>query len=496
MESSSPGSYPEKYAWRNIPRQESPQRPATDRVADFHETHAFLDAATARAQACRCVQCVMPFCTVGCPFDSRIPEWLGLVAEGRFSEAAALVQTTGTLQEICAHLCLAGGTCEAMCALSEHSDPIPIAAIEDFILQYGLKPSPAQVAADRPNGLAVAIAGTGPAGLACADVLASYGYAVTLYEARGIVGGMLTSRIPSFKLEQSVVDQRLDLLRAKGVTFRTHVTVGRDVSWDDLLGSFDAIFVATGAQQPRPLEIPGADLNGWFQAVHFLLRQKLGEASQLDPISVEDKRVVVLGGGDTAMDCLRTALRCHVRSATGIYRRDAANLRASRLDFQNAVEEGAQFEFLANPIELASDARRQVAGVRCVRTQLGPSGPDGRPQPYEMPGEEFVVPADVVLVAYGFDPTPLPGTNEEARFHLSERGELCVDENRMTGVPRIFAGGELVHGANLMITSIADGYRAAHNIHRFLSPQGGHSHASARRSVCTLEPTVNSGAGA
>ena len=456
----------EKYIWYDVPRRDAPQRPADQRVGDFQETHAGFDAQTAQAQASRCIQCAMPFCTAGCPFYSRIPEWLGLVAEGRFVEAATLAQSTGSLPEICAHLCVTERTCEGMCTLRERGDAIPIAAIEEFIhneaLHHTPLPHPMQA-----NGREVAVVGAGPAGLACADVLATHGYGVTVFEAAPRVGGTLASRIPSFKLEEPVLHRRVELLQQKGVSFRTEIQVGRDVPFDSLLSDFDAVFLAAGAQTPIPLTIPGHDLKGVYQAALFLSEKRVGPEPGLEPAPVEGRAVVVLGGGDTALDCARTAIRCRARSVTCLYRRDQADMRASKADLQSAIEEGVQFLFLGNPIRLDGDPAGRVSAVVYERTAPGEPEADGRRRPVRAPEPVTSLAAEVVIVAFGFRPNPL-ALGKEA-FELNDHGGVWVDERQMTSIPRVFAGGSVVHGPDLVVKAVHDGYRAALNIEQYLS---------------------------
>jgi glutamate synthase (NADPH) small chain len=266
-----------------------------------------------------------------------------------------------------------------------------------------------------------------------------------------------------------VVDRRLGLLTQRGVTFRTNVTVGQDLSLQSLLEGYDAIFLGMGAQKSKALDIPGADLQGVYQALPFLIEKNLGTASNMPAITVENRRVVVLGGGDTAMDCLRTALRCHASDTVCLYRRDFANMPGSRKEYKNAIEEGAQFSFLTNPVQLVGNAQGQVTEVRCVKMQLGEPDASGRRKPCIVPGSEFSVPADVVLVAYGFDPVTYPPENDLSRVRVNQWGGFVVDQNQMTNIPKVFAGGDLVRGANLVVYAVLDGRKAAQGIHQYLT---------------------------
>jgi glutamate synthase (NADPH/NADH) small chain len=358
-----------------------------------------------------------------------------------------------------------------MCTILERAEPVPIGAIEKFINEYAFAHRGFEVRRVMPNGRNVAIVGSGPAGLACADELAMRGYAVTVLESQGVLGGLLVHGIPSFKLEKSVVDRRLDILRKRGVMFRTNVTVGRDISLAQVLAEFDAVFLGMGAQKSKPLDVPGADLEGIYQALPFLMEKNLGAATNIPHIAVQNKRVVVLGGGDTAMDCLRTAIRAGARQALCLYRRDLANMPGSRREYENAIEEGALFSFLTNPVALEHDGTGRVTQVRCIQMELGEPDAKGRRKPYPVPGSEFVVPADVVLVAYGFDPEPFPPESEWSEIALNDWGGVIVDENQMTSLPKVFSGGDQVRGANLVVHAVRDGRRAAWGIHRFLMGQ-------------------------
>ena len=458
-----------KHAWRKIPRAEPPKRSPSERVCDFDEIYSLLDEATAREQASRCIQCPEPLCRTGCPLGNLIPDWLALTAEGRFLEAAALSRSTSNMPEICARVCPQAQLCEGACILNARSAPVAIGAIEKFINEYAFSHGAVEAARATPNGLAVAVVGSGPGGMACADELAKLGYAVTIFDAQSRAGGLLVNGIPAFKLDKSIVARRLKLLRERGVTFRLGVTVGRDISLAALRAKFDAVYLAFGAQKPKPLELPGAELDGVFDALPFLIEKNLGDVSAGQPVNVLQKRVVVLGGGDTAMDCLRTAIRSGARDAVCLYRRDLANMPGSRKEYANALEEGAQFSFLTNPVALLGDAGDRVVRVRCLRMELGEPDAQGRRKPRPIAGSEFLVAADVVLVAYGFDPAPFPAASGPDKIALSAWGGVIVDANQMTNVPGVFAGGDVARGPNLVVRAVRDGRKAAAGIHQHLS---------------------------
>src|ERR1041385_725084 len=304
-----------KYAWREVDRRDPPKRAASQRIADFNEIYSLFDEATVREQASRCIQCAEPGCVTGCPLSNRIPEWLALAAEGDFLGAAEISLSTSNMPEICSRVCPQERLCEGSCILNGRSDPVCIGAVEKFINEYALARSAAEGSPPEPNGFAVAVVGSGPGGMACADELAKLGYAVTIFEAQASAGGLLVNGIPSFKLEKSVVERRLGVLRPRGVVFRLGVQVGKHISLRELLDSYDAVFLGIGAQKAKELEIPGSELKGIFQSLPFLIQKNVPISLQTPPIDVRGKRVVVLGGGDTAMDCLRTAIRCGATEA-------------------------------------------------------------------------------------------------------------------------------------------------------------------------------------
>jgi glutamate synthase (NADPH/NADH) small chain len=462
--------WPAKHNWRYIARETPPKRAAGERICDFDEIYGLFDEETVRAQASRCINCPDPPCVKnGCPLANRIPEWLALTADGRFLEAAALSCSTSNMPEICSRVCPQDRLCEGACILNARSEPVSIGAVEKFINEYAFAHEELDGAVAPPNGMKVAVVGSGPGGMACADELAKLGYAVTIFEAQDRPGGLLVNGIPSFKLEKPVVDRRFDLLRKRGVTVRCNVKVGRDVPLTTLREKFDAVYLAIGAQKPKELDIPGAKLCGIFHALPFLIQKNLGQITDGSLIKVRGKRVAVLGGGDTAMDCLRTALRSGAREAICIYRRDLENMPGSRREYLNAVEEGAQFMFLTNPIALSGNSNCEVSEARCARMELGEPDAKGRRKPQPIAGSEFSVPVDVVLIAFGFDPVPIFAAGNSENIDINKWGGVIVDANQMTTVPGIFAGGDLVRGPDLVVRAVADSRKAAAGIHRYLS---------------------------
>jgi glutamate synthase (NADPH/NADH) small chain len=460
-----------KHNWRHIARETPPKRAASERICDFDEIYGLFDEATARAQASRCINCSDPGCvTNGCPLANRIPEWLALTADGRFLEAAAISRSTSNMPEICSRVCPQDRLCESACILNARSEPVSIGAVEKFINEYAFAHEALDAAVAPPNGLKVAVVGSGPGGMACADELAKLGYAVTIFEAQTRPGGLLVNGIPSFKLEKRIVDRRFNLLRRRGVVIRCGVTVGRDVPLSTLREKFDAVYLAIGAQKPKELDIPGANLLGVFHALPFLIQKNVGTFDE-SPINVRGKRVAVLGGGDTAMDCLRSAIRCGAREAICIYRRDLENMPGSRREYLNAVEEGAEFMFLTNAVSLSANAAGQVCEARCVRMELGEPDTKGRRKPRPIPASEFTLSIDVVLIAYGFDPVPIFAAGNSDKIDVNKWSGVIVDENQMTSVPGVFAGGDLVRGPDLVVRAVRDSRKAAAGIHTYLSSQ-------------------------
>lgn len=459
-----------RHAWAEILRATPPKRAAGARIGDFREIYSAFDEETARAQASRCIQCPEPLCQQACPLSNRIPEWLALTAQGRFLEAAALSRSTSNLPEVCARVCPQENLCEGGCILGGPSEPVAIGALERFINEYAFWHDDVEVVQAPPNGRRVAVVGSGPGGLACADELARLGYAVTVFETQQIPGGLLVNGIPAFKLEKAVVARRIDFLRRRGIEFQLNTHVGRDRSLADLLRDFDAVFLGVGAQKAKTAGVPGEDLAGVTAALPFLIQKNVGpEFTSQPPIDLTGRRVVVLGGGDTAMDCLRTSVRCGAASVTCVYRRDLANMPGSRKEYANALEEGARFEFLTNPTAILGDAAGRVTGVHCERMELGEPDKSGRRKPRAVPGSGFDLPADLIFVAYGFDPVPFPPGSDFHRIATNDWGGIVVDKNQMTSVPGVFAGGDDVRGPSLVSHAVRDARKAAAALHRHLS---------------------------
>jgi glutamate synthase (NADPH) small chain len=439
--------------------------PVPVRVLAHHEIYGQFDAATASEQAGRCLDCGNPYCEWKCPVHNRIPEWLKLVEQGRILEAVEISHSTNPLPEICGRVCPQDRLCEGACTinLGEQMGPVSIGALEKYItdsaIAQGWRPNLQHVPKLNKR---VAVIGAGPAGLACADGLARGGVDVTVFDQQPEIGGLLTFGIPGFKLDKSVVRQRRDILEGMGVQFalNQHIDAERFAT---LEAEFDAIYLALGSYQAKAQ--PGLDLSiaGVFPALSYLVRNAfdlLGLASHEPAIDLRDQRVVVLGGGDTAMDCNRTAIRQGARSVICAYRRDEQSMPGSRREVQNAREEGVVFQFNVQPQRLIhSDGKLQ--GVEVVDTTLGAPDARGRRAHQIVPGSERIIPADAVIVAFGFDPSP-PEWFAPLGIALHEDGRVQVDAERFaTQRARIYAGGDMVRGSDLVVTAVYEGREAA-----------------------------------
>jgi glutamate synthase (NADPH) small chain len=456
-----------KYAWCQVAKAETPKRSAATRVSDFLEVYSLLDEETARQQAMRCIQCPEPACVEGCPVNNFIPAWMSLVAEGRFLEASRVLQTSTCMEDVCSRLC--AHPCETRCILDGRGEPVAINAIERFLSDYGLAHGTAEPTPPAPNGRKVAVMNAGPCGLTCAFDLARLGYAVTVFDSRSQAGGALLEGIPSFRMEPEVLQRRLSSLGKLGAQFRLGVKPGVEPTLRELRATYDAVFFGAALGRLKPLGLPGAQLPGVIPGLTFLVQQHAPHASETGPLSLAGKRVVVLGGGNMAIDCLRAALRGGAAQVLGVYRRSEGELTANPEDYQSAREEGARFEFLTAPVAILGTQAGAVRGVRCVRTRLVEPEPDGRPAPVPMPGSEFELAADVVIFAFGFEPAPFAAEGDLNQIPLDASGHIAVDDQLMTGLPGVFAGGTLVRGLSALLESVHDARQAARAIDAYLS---------------------------
>ena len=459
----------------DIPRAEPAKTAVETRVGNFREIYARYDPAGAAQQAGRCLACGNPFCEWKCPVHNYIPNWLKLIEEGNLFEAAELSHKTNSLPEVCGRICPQDRLCEGACTLNDGLGAVTIGSIEKYItdeaLKAGWKPDMSNV---QPTGKRVAVVGAGPAGLACADILVRSGVQPVVFDRHDRIGGLLTFGIPPFKLEKEVVEKRREIMQGMGVEFRLGLEVGSDLAFEALLGEYDAVFLGMGTYTAVRGGFPGEDLPGVHEALPYLIaniRHELalpGAAGAL--ISMRGRRVMVLGGGDTAMDCNRTAIRQGADSVTCTYRRDEGNMTGSRRDYKNSREEGVEFLFNRQPIEIVGAAR--VEGVKLVSTRLGAPDARGRRVPQAVAGSEQIVPADAVIIAFGFLPSP-PRWLGEHQVRLHDNGRVRVSAAPtlpfQTTNPRVFAGGDMVRGSDLVVTAVFEGREAARGILNYLT---------------------------
>lgn len=458
-----------KYAWRELSQHGLPKRSAHERAADFLEIYGLYDEASAREQASRCIQCPNPSCVSGCPLCNPIPQWMLLTAEGRFLEAAAVLGSVTNMAEICTRICPSDHLCEGACILEAISQPVAIQALEQFLVEYAFAHNAVDASTAPPNGLKVAVVGSGPGALAAAEELAKKGYTMSIFDSALVPGGLLVNGIPAFKLDRSVLQRRIDLLKRRGVVFRLGAKLWDEVTLEQLRTNFDAVYLAFDSQKAQPLEIPGANLQGVIPALPFLLQKTTPIPLDLPKIDVAGKRVVVLGAGDTAMDCLRAAIRYGAAEVTCAYRRGEAQMPCGRHEYENAREEGAQFLFQVAPEAILGDERGCVTALRLVRTELRAA--DGHTRyPFRiLPASEFIFKADLVIPALGFAPVPCPGTADFKDLALNDWGGIRVDADQMTSLPGVFAGGDIVRGPSLILNAVRDARRAAAQIQTYLS---------------------------
>jgi glutamate synthase (NADPH) small chain len=462
-----------------------PKRPAGQRAGDFHEIYADYIAEKAAAQASRCSQCGVPFCQVHCPLQNNIPDWLKLTAEGRLEEAYELSQATNNMPEVCGRICPQDRLCEGNCVIetSGHGT-VTIGAIERYLTDTAWKNGwvrPLKPQQSRREH--VGIVGAGPAGLAAAEELRRRGYRVTVYDRHDRAGGLLIYGIPNFKLEKDVVARRVKRLSDGGVVFRLGYELGRDASLEEFRARHDAVLIATGVYRPREMEAPGIGIGGIVPALDYLIasnRKGLGDkVPDFDSglLDAKDKHVAVVGGGDTAMDCVRTAMRQGAKSVSCLYRRDRDNMPGSLREVANAEEEGVVFEWLTLP--KAFLGRDDIEGVRITRMRLGLPDATGRKMPEEIKGADTTLKAELAIMALGFDPEDVRELFRAPELNVTRWGTLKTNPKSLqTNLDGVYAAGDIVRGASLVVWAIRDGRDAASAIHTYLSAQAGAQVAS------------------
>ena len=452
----------------DVERAMPEKRGAAARTDDFAEIYADYADAKAKEQSSRCSQCGVPYCQTHCPLHNNIPDWLRLTAEGRLQEAYEISQATNTFPEICGRICPQDRLCEGNCVIEQSGHgTVTIGSVEKYITDTAFEKGwvkPIAPTSERPES--VGIIGAGPGGLAAADRLRRAGFQVTIYDRYDRSGGLLIYGIPGFKLEKQIVSARNTQLEDGGVTFRLNCNVGEDISFEEIRAAHDAVLIATGVYKSRELGGPGSGLGGIVRAIDYLTasnRQNLGDAVPeitSGELWAEGKRVVVIGGGDTAMDCVRTAVRQGAKSVKCLYRRDRANMPGSQREVANAEEEGVEFVWLSAPKGFAGD--EAVSGVKVIRMRLGAPDASGRQSPEEIVGSDYTEDADLVIKALGFEPEELPALWGVPELEVTRWGTIKADfQTHATNLDGVYAAGDIVRGASLVVWAIRDGREAA-----------------------------------
>ena len=459
----------------DIGQQNPPKRDISDRKEDFEEIYQEFLKDRAVQQSSRCSQCGVPFCQVHCPLSNNIPDWLKLTAEGRYEEAYQLSQSTNNMPEVCGRICPQDRLCEGNCVIEQSGHgTVTIGSIEKYITEKAWENGwvkPIEINSEKNES--VGIIGSGPAGLACGEQLRKKGYKVTIYDRYDRAGGLLIYGIPGFKLEKHVVQRRIKLLEESGIKFVLNFEVGKDSSLTELREKHDAILIATGVYKAREVNLPGNDLSNIFPAMEFLTasnKKGLGDKVELfdnGTLNAEGKDVVVIGGGDTAMDCLRTSVRQNAKSVKCLYRRDRENMPGSAREVGNAEEEGVEFIWLTSPKEFKGT--NKIESVVVNKMILGEPDDSGRRKPVVEENSDFEIKADLVIKALGFDPEDLPKLFNEEKLQVSRWGTIKADFDTMeTSIEGVFAAGDIVRGASLVVWGIKDGRDAATSIDSYL----------------------------
>ncbi len=457
--------------------QETPvKRETGSRKKDFNEIYDQYITDKAKEQSSRCSQCGVPFCQIHCPLQNNIPDWLKLTAEGRLKEAYEISQSTNNMPEVCGRICPQDRLCEGNCVIEQSGHgTVTIGSVEKYITDTAWEKGwvkPLKILKELKES--IGIIGAGPAGLACAEEMRKYGYKVTVYDRYDRAGGLLIYGIPNFKLEKFVVERRTKLLKDSGIKFVQNFEVGKDKTLEELKSEHDAVLIATGVYKAREIDIPGSNLGNIFPAMDFLTasnKKGLGDKVKLfdnGTLNAEGKNVVVIGGGDTAMDCVRTAVRQKAKSVKCLYRRDKENMPGSAREVGNAEEEGVDFVWLTSPKSFIGD--KNVKEVEVNKMKLGEPDASGRRRPIPSADGEFRIKADLVIKSLGFDPENIPKLFNCENLAVSKWGTIKIDLKTMqTNIDGVFAAGDIVRGASLVVWAIRDGRDAAEQMEKYIS---------------------------
>lgn len=459
-----------------VDRVDPQKKKAEERKKQFIEIYNPFEPSQMAMQADRCLGCGNPYCEWKCPVHNYIPDWLKLAREGKIFEAAELCHQTNSLPEICGRVCPQDRLCEGACTIQEDFGAVTIGSVEKYIVDtafdQGWRPDLSRVP---DTGKKVAVIGAGPAGLGCADILIRNGVKPVVYDRHAEIGGLLTFGIPSFKLDKKVMVRRREIFEEMGIEFKLGVEIGRDIAFDKLLEEYDAVFLGTGTYTSITGGYEHEDAAGVYEALPYLIANTQNlldiDENALDFVNLEGKRVVVLGGGDTAMDCVRTAIRQGASDVVCAYRRDEKNMPGSAREVQNAKEEGGRFVWNFLPIDVEVDTNNTVIGMKGMKTALGEADEKGRRRPEPVPGSEFTIKCDAVIVAFGFRPSP-PAWFADFNISLTDRERIDTDFDRQfafqTSNEKVFAGGDNVRGSDLVVTAIDEGRKAAQGILDYL----------------------------